>query len=145
MQIPSVHDDTLAPAGHHAASIYAMNFPVAADRSQHGHLKTVMAEKVMAKLERLAPGFSSLVARNTTFTGYHMDSMFAAPAGDFCHGLMHPDQMGAFRPGPRGWRDLPVPVDGLYLAGAGCYGGPGISFVPGYNAGYAVLEDLGLA
>ena len=24
---------------------------------------------------------------------------------------------------------------------AGCYGGPGISFVPGYNAAKAVLED----
>ncbi len=142
MQIPSVHDRTLAPEGHHAASIYAMNFPVSADRSQHGHLKNVMAEKVLAKLERLAPGFNDLVLRKTTFTGYHMDSMFAAPAGDFCHGLMHPDQMGAYRPGPRGWRDLPLPVEGLYLAGAGCYGGPGISFVPGYNAGYAVLEDL---
>jgi phytoene dehydrogenase-like protein len=36
---------------------------------------------------------------------------------------------------------LPVPLRGLYLAGAGCYGGPGITFIPGYNAGYRALED----
>jgi phytoene dehydrogenase-like protein len=36
---------------------------------------------------------------------------------------------------------MPVPLSGLYLAGAGCYGGPGITFMPGYNAGYEALED----
>ena len=34
----------------------------------------------------------------------------------------------------------PVPVDGLYLCGAGCHGGPGITFIPGYNCGYEVLD-----
>ena len=29
------------------------------------------------------------------------------------------------------------------LGGAGCHGGPGITFIPGYNAGYHVLDDLG--
>jgi phytoene dehydrogenase-like protein len=57
--------------------------------------------------------------------------------------LLHPDQMGAFRPGPTGWRDLPVPIAGLYLCGAGCHGGPGVTFIPGYNAGYAVLDSVG--
>ena len=44
-------------------------------------------------------------------------------------------------PGPRGWPDNPVPVEGLYLCGAGCHGGPGVTFIPGYNCGYAVLDD----
>jgi len=48
--------------------------------------------------------------------------------------------MGPFRPGPRGWPDAPVPVEGLYLCGAGCHGGPGVTFIPGYNCGYAVLD-----
>ena len=41
------------------------------------------------------------------------------------------------------FRDLPIGIDGLYLGGAGCHGGPGITFIPGYNAGYQVLYDLG--
>ena len=45
------------------------------------------------------------------------------------------------RPGPRGYLDLPIPIEGLYLGGAGCHGGPAISFIPGYNAGYQALED----
>jgi phytoene dehydrogenase-like protein len=36
---------------------------------------------------------------------------------------------------------MPVPVAGLYLGGAGCHGGPGVTFIPGYNAGYEALAD----
>ena len=66
--------------------------------------------------------------------------MFGCTGGDFCHGLLQPEFMGPFRPGPRGWPDRPVPVEGLYLCGAGCHGGPGITFIPGYNCGYEVLD-----
>jgi phytoene dehydrogenase-like protein len=66
--------------------------------------------------------------------------MFGCTGGDFTHGLLQPGFMGPFRPGPRGWPDNAVPVDGLYLCGAGCHGGPGVTFIPGYNCGYAVLE-----
>jgi phytoene dehydrogenase-like protein len=85
---------------------------------------------------------TKLVGGIGALTAYHMQSMFGAPAGDFCHGLLHPDLMGPNRPGPKGFRDLQIPIHGLYLAGAGCHGGPGITFTPGYNAGYQVLEDL---
>jgi phytoene dehydrogenase-like protein len=60
--------------------------------------------------------------------------MFGAPGGDYCHGLIHPDQIGINRPGPKGYVDQPIPIDGLYLGSAGCHGGPGITFIPGYNA-----------
>ena len=66
--------------------------------------------------------------------------MFGCAGGDFTHGLLQPEFMGPFRPGPRGWADNPVPLDGLFLCGAGCHGGPGVTFIPGYNCGYEVLE-----
>ena len=53
-----------------------------------------------------------------------------SPAGDFWHGLLHPDLMGPNRPGPKGFRDLTIGIDGLYLGGAGCHGGPGITVIP---------------
>ncbi len=64
----------------------------------------------------------------------------AAPGGDFATGSSTPSLLGQFRPGPRGWNDLPMAIDGLYLAGAGCHGGPGVTFIPGYNAGYDALD-----
>ena len=82
------------------------------------------------------------VIRHITFAPYHVNTMFGAPAGDFCHGLLHPDLMGPNRPGLKGFRDLPIGIDALYLGGAGCHGGPGITFIPGYNAAYQMLDDL---
>ena len=143
MQIPSVHDPAMAPPGMHAASAYAFAFPVETPRDQHGHLKNEMAEQVVRKICRYAPNFEDIHIRHITFAPYHMNTMFGAPAGDFCHGLLHPDLMGPNRPGPKGFRDVPVDIDGLYLGGAGCHGGPGITFIPGYNAAYEVLDDLG--
>ena len=70
-----------------------------------------------------------------------MGTMFGAPGGDYCHGLLHPDQIGINRPGPKGFADQPIDIDGLYLASAGCYGGPGITFIPGYNAARQVIDD----
>jgi phytoene dehydrogenase-like protein len=100
-----------------------------------------MGQRVIEKITRLAPNFESLIIRHTTFTPKHMGTMFGAPGGDYCHGLIHPDQIGINRPGPKGYVDQQIPIDGLYLGSAGCHGGPGITFIPGYNAAQAALAD----
>jgi phytoene dehydrogenase-like protein len=140
-QIPSAQDPDLAPPGKAAASAFALWFPVEEDPADYARLKTEMGQRVIDKISRIAPDFESLILKHTTFTPKHMGTMFGAPGGDYCHGLLHPELLGPYRPGPRGYLDLPHGVEGLYLGSAGCYGGPGISFVPGYNAARAVLED----
>ena len=141
LQIPSAQDPDLAPPGKHAASAFALWFPVEADHAHYGRLKAEMGQRVIDKISRIAPNFESLITKHTTFTPRHMATMFAAPGGDFCHGLFHPDQMGPNRPGPKGHPDQPLGIEGLYLGSAGCHGGPGITFIPGYNAAQAVLGE----
>ncbi|BBY51536.1 dehydrogenase [Mycolicibacterium arabiense] len=145
MQFPSVHDPGLAPPGKHAVSAFSMWFPVegaAAGDTGYGHRKAEMGRRVVEKINRVAPDFESKILRYTTFTPKHMGTMFGAPGGDYCHGLIHPEQMGPNRPGPTGYVDQPIPIRGLYLGSAGCHGGPGITFIPGYNAAHAALADL---
>jgi phytoene dehydrogenase-like protein len=36
-----------------------------------------------------------------------------------------------------------APVDGLYLCGAGCHPGGGVTGVPGHNAAREILKDAG--
>lgn len=145
LQIPSVHDPALAPEGKHAASAFALWFPIeeheGAQGASYGKLKTEMGQRVIDKITRIAPNFESLITRHTTFTPKHMSTMFGAPGGDYCHGLLHSDQIGVNRPGPKGYADQPIPIDGLYLASAGCHGGPGITFIPGYNAAHQALTN----
>ncbi len=141
LQIPSANDPGLAPPGKHAVSAFSLWFPIESGDSSYGDMKAEMGRRVIEKITRLAPDFESLILRHTTFTPKHMGTMFGAPGGDYCHGLIHPEQMGRNRPGPKGYVDQPVPIDGLYLASAGCHGGPGITFIPGYNAAQQVLAD----
>jgi len=139
LQFPSVHDPDLAPPGKVAASAFALWFPVEAEPGDYGRLKVEMGQRVIERINGIAPDFESRILRHTTFTPKHMGTMFGAPGGDYCHGLMHADQMGHNRPGPRGFVHDPLPLEGLYLGGCGCHGGPGITFVPGYNAAHAAL------
>ena len=143
LQLPSVNDPGLAPPGKHAASAFSLWFPVEEGATGYGDMKVEMGRRVIEKITRLAPNFESSIIRHTTFTPKHMGTMFGAPGGDYCHGLIHPDQIGINRPGPNGYVDQPIPIEGLYLGSAGCHGGPGITFIPGYNAAQRALEDAG--
>jgi phytoene dehydrogenase-like protein len=145
LQIPTVGDPAMAPPGKHAASTFAFYFPIGADREAQNRLRDDMAARIVDRITAFAPNFPDLVERQLNYPAYTYELMFGCTGGDFTHGLLQPEFMGPFRPGPRGWADNPVPVDGLYLCGAGCHGGPGVTFIPGYNAGYAVLEVAGAA
>ncbi|OBI47957.1 dehydrogenase [Mycobacterium kyorinense] len=142
LQIPSQNDPDLAPAGKHAASAFALWFPIEGD-ADYGQAKVDMGRRVIDKITRLAPNFESSIIRHTTFTPRHMGVMFGAPGGDYCHGLLNANQIGPNRPGPKGFVGQPIPIDGLYLGSAGCHGGPGITFIPGYNAAHQALVDAG--
>ena len=94
-------------------------------------------------MTRYAPNFRDSIVHQATFAPYHYESMFGCTGGDFCHGLIHPEQMLDFRPVP-GWAGgYRTPIEDLYLCGAGCHPVPGVTFLPGYNGAHVVLEDLG--
>jgi phytoene dehydrogenase-like protein len=66
----------------------------------------------------------------------------SALLGDFTHGLIHPEQMMGDRllvPGSA----HATPIANLYLCGASCHPGPGVTFLPGYGAAYEVAAALG--
>jgi phytoene dehydrogenase-like protein len=145
LHISTLHDPSLAPPGKHAASSFAFYFPIAGARTDQARLRDEMAARIVERITKVAPDFPDLIDRQIKYPAYTYELMFGCTGGDFCHGLLQPEFMGPFRPGPRGWPDNPVPVDGLYLCGAGCHGGPGVTFIPGYNCGYAVLDDTASA
>jgi phytoene dehydrogenase-like protein len=140
LQIPTLHDPDLAPPGKHAASSFAFYLPIGKDHDEQGRLRDQMAERIVTKIAKVAPNFPDIIDRQLNYPAYTYERMFGCTGGDFTHGLLQPEFMGPFRPGPRGWPDNPIPVAGLYLCGAGCHGGPGVTFIPGYNCGYEVLE-----
>jgi len=145
LAIPTLEDPDLAPPGKHAASSFAFYFPIGSTRAEQAQLRDGMASRIVAKITSIAPNFPDLIERQFNYPAYTYELMFGCTGGDFTHGLLQPEFMGPFRPGPRGWVDNPVPIEGLYLCGAGCHGGPGVTFIPGYNCGYAVLDAADLS
>jgi phytoene dehydrogenase-like protein len=70
--------------------------------------------------------------------------MQGATNGDFTHGLIHPEQMIGGRllvPGSA----HATPIPDLYLCGASCHPGPGVTFLPGYGAAFEVANTLEVA
>jgi phytoene dehydrogenase-like protein len=143
--IPSLLDPSLAPEGKHAASAFAFYAPIGVGHEDKVRLRDEMAERIVARIASVAPNFPDTIERQISYPAYSYELMFGCTGGDFTHALLQPELMGPFRPGPRGWIDCAVPFEGLYLCGAGCHGGPGVTFIPGYNAGYAVLDAAGSA
>lgn len=106
-------------------------------RRDSSHEKLLeITEFVRGRCSTISIQSTDIQIRHITFAPYHMHTMFGAPVGDFCHGLLNPDPMGPNWLGPKGFRDMSIGIDGLYLGGAGCRGCPGITFIPGYNGGY---------
>ncbi|HXK21717.1 MAG TPA: NAD(P)/FAD-dependent oxidoreductase [Myxococcota bacterium] len=141
MQIPTVMDPSLAPDGFHVATTYGFFFPCEAPREERGRLRDEMAERILDRLSEFMPDLRSCIVERAVFSSDHFAAMQGATNGDFTHGLIHPEQM-------IGGRLLvpdsahATPIRGLYLCGASCHPGPGVTFLPGYGAAYEVAEAL---
>ena len=107
----------LAPPGKHAASAYAFYFPIVGTREEQNRLGDEMADRVVARIAQMAPNFPDIIERTLVYPSYTYELMFGATDGDFCHGLLQPEIMGPFRPGPHGLARpadpgrRPVPVE----------------------------------
>jgi phytoene dehydrogenase-like protein len=141
MQIPTVMDPSLAPPGFHIATTYGFFFPCEAAREQRGLLRDQMAERILDRLSEFLPDLRDCIVERAVFSSDHFATMQGATNGDFTHGLIHPEQMIGGRllvPGSA----HATPIPGLYLCGAACHPGPGVTFLPGYGAAHEAADAL---
>jgi len=137
LQIPTVVDPSLAPDGFHIGTTYGFYFPYAAGRDERGKLRDEMAERIIDRTEGVYPGFRELIVEQAIFSSDHFATMQGATGGDFTHGLIHPDQMLGARALVEGSAHR-TPIEGLWLCGASCHPGPGVTFLPGYGCAQEV-------
>ncbi len=138
--IPSVFDDTLAPAGHHVISMFTQWVPHTWTDEPHGAELTAYADRLMARMDEVAPGFSSSVLHRQVIGPHEMEHEYGLIGGNIFHGELSAGQMFHARPAA-GYADLRTPISGLYQAGSGTHGGGGVTGVPGRNVVRQVLAD----
>ena len=97
------------------------------------------ADRVMAKLERYAPGLGALVLDRAVLTPADLERRDPNLAGgDSIAGSMHLRQNFLFRPLP-GLADYETGVAGLLMVGAATWPGAGVNALSGYNVARKLL------
>jgi phytoene dehydrogenase-like protein len=138
----SASDPTLAPPGQHVVTIWGQWYPYAlADGADWDSLAAAEAARLVAAVDRYAPGFAGSVQRLYVQTPLELERELSLPRGNVMHVEMGLASMFGFRPTPAlsGYR---VPgLAGLYLTGASTHPGGGVSGNSGRSAARVLLAD----
>ena len=143
MLIPSVVDDTLAPAGMHVASLFCQHvhpeLPAVTGRGFDA-VRDEIADLMIASVDAVAPNFKASIVGRRALTPLDLEREFGLVGGDIFHGALGMDQLFSARPilGNAAYR---MPLAGLYLCGAGSHPGGGVTGIPGRNAAREILRD----
>ena len=136
--LPSTHNNALAPDGHHVMSVNVAFLPYNLDGGWKEQ-KTTMAYKVISQLEQYSPGLKSLIVDHEFLTPEDVEREFHVTGGHWHHGELSIHQSFMMRP-TYGAAQYDTPIDKLFLCGAGCHPGGGLTGLPGRNAAKRILE-----
>ena len=135
--LPTLHDASLAPAGHHVLSAIVQYAPYDL-KSGWADAKPRFLAALLETLEQYAPGIGSLVQHAELLTPLDIEQQFGISGGHWHHGELALDQFMMLRP-VAGAAQYAMPVAGLYLCGAGCHPGGGVMGSAGRNAARVIL------
>ncbi|MFN3472877.1 MAG: phytoene desaturase family protein [Blastomonas sp.] len=138
MLIPSIVDDSLAPAGSHVASLFCQQFDPALEWT--AEQEVAAADTIIDTVEAHAPGFRASILGRQVLSPRGLERKFGLIGGDIFHGRMSLDQLWSARP-VLGHADYRGPLKGLYMCGSGTHPGGGVTGAPGHNAARVVLSD----
>src|SRR3989449_8372485 len=134
----SVLDPSVAPPGRHTLSIYVQYSPYHLASGSWDERKESYADRVIETLAEYAPNVPKAILARQVVSPLDLERRFGLTEAHQSHGEMGPDQFFSFRPVP-GWANYRMPVERLYLCGAGAHPRRGVSGAPGYNRAPAVL------
>ena len=142
MCIPSLLDDSLAPEGHHVASLFCQHFnPDLPAGKSWDDVKEEVADLVIDTVNDVAPNFKAAIVGRQINSPLDIERKLGMLGGDIFHGALHLDQIYSMRPAP-GFADYRAPVKGLYMCGSGTHPGGGVSGLPGMNAARELIKDF---
>ena len=136
--LPSLHDRSLAPDGHHVMSLNIAYLPYALEGGWEEQ-KATLAYKVISQLGEYSPNLKSLIVDHEFLTPLDIESEFGAVQGHWHHGELSIHQSFMMRP-LYGAAQYDTPVERLFLCGAGSHPGGGLNGLPGRNAAQRVME-----
>ena len=140
---PTHHDPRLAPQGRHVMSAVVQYAPYALKEGWDTASKAAFEAAALRAIERYAPDIIGCISASELLTPADIESEFHITGGHWHHGELTLDQFMFVRP-VCGFAQYRMPVDGLYLCGAGAHPGGGVSGAPGRNAANVLLAQENL-
>ena len=137
----SLFDPSMAPPGKFTGKVYVTTVPYNLKEGSWDDpaIKEDFANKVINTISEYAPNFRDAIIDKHVVTPLDFERIFGQP--NWAHTDVRTDQMFNYRPMP-GWSQYKTPMEGLYLAGASCHGGPGVTGMAGHNAAKVIIENL---
>jgi phytoene dehydrogenase-like protein len=130
------YDPSIAPPDKHVLSAFCQYVPYTwADGRTWDEHRGDVGNRVIASIERFAPGFGDLVEHIHIDGPPDLETRVGLTGGHIFHGSCLPDHMWDRRHPNR------TGAPGVYLCGAGTYPGGSVIGVNGRNAALAALED----
>lgn len=140
ISIPTINDPSLAPAGQHVMSLSIPFVPLQLEGDWTDAARTGFVKSVVDVLARYAPMIESQIIEACLLTPADLASRYGSSGGHWHHVDMALDQFMFTRP-VAGAAQYRLPIDGLYLCGAGTHPGGGLHATPGLNAADRVAKD----
>lgn len=139
MTFPSVRDAGMAPAGSHVMSAVVQYAPYDLKGGWTETARQAFTRCIVESIARYAPDIERQIIATELLTPVDIESEFGVGGGHWHHTDLAFDQFMFVRP-VAGSAQFALPLDGLYLCGAGAHPGGGVSGAAGRNAARAVLR-----
>jgi phytoene dehydrogenase-like protein len=136
---PSFRDETLAPTGKHVMSAVVQYAPYALKGGWNDEAKAAFMKAIIDTLSKYMPDIEQRITASELLTPADLESEFHMTGGHWHHAELTLDQFLFVRP-VNGAAQYKLPIDGVYLCGAGAHPGGGVSGAAGRNAARAILN-----
>jgi phytoene dehydrogenase-like protein len=128
----------MAPHGKHVLSAVVQYAPYALKGGWDDAARDAFEAATIRTIEKYAPDIASKITASEMLTPADIEREFHITGGHWHHGELTMDQFLFVRP-VAGAAQYRMPLDGLYLCGAGAHPGGGVSGAAGRNAARAIL------
>ncbi|MDP9358148.1 MAG: NAD(P)/FAD-dependent oxidoreductase [Chloroflexota bacterium] len=145
IHLQSAVDDTVAPPGQHAISIFSQYFPYTLADGTWDERREEIGDRIVEEFGQYAPNVPGAVIARQVLGPPDLENRFGLTGGHIFQGELVPEQGFDQRPVP-GSTSYEGPIGGLFLCGAGAWPGGCVMGAPGHNAAHEVIarfNDIG--
>ncbi len=139
MTFPSFRDESLAPTGKHVMSAVVQYAPYLLKEGWSDASRKAFLDTVLVTIAKYAPDIEQRITASELLTPADIENEFHITGGHWHHGELTLDQFLFVRP-VAGAAQYRMPLDGLWLCGAGTHPGGGVSGAAGRNAARYILK-----